>query len=290
MGEANTPRRDRDPAPADPQARTNTHFDTTALYWRDIYDDPSLQGVIYRERQQAVLERVAELRLSAGARVLELGCGAGLLTVELARRGYAVQAVDASISMVELTERRLAEADLTARCRAQAGDVHRLSSTFEDFALVIAVGLLPWLHQPDQVLAEIARVLQPGGHLVLTADNRARLSTLVDPRANVLLTPLKRLRRRLRPRTVEAARSRLHFPSHVNAMVRSAGFELDRTSSVGFGPFSLWGRPLFSDATGIRLHCRLQALADRGVPVVRLSGWHYLLSAHKRTATSSGEL
>jgi len=265
----------------DQQKQVNAHFDAEASYWQAVYDDPSLQGVIYRDRQRAVLAQVVELALPSDARVLEIGCGAGFLTVELARSGYAIQAVDASQAMVDLTARRAQQMDLAARVRAQVGDVHRLPFGNGAFTLVVAVGLLPWLHRPAQALEEIARVLEPAGRLLLTADNRARLNTWVDPRASLLLAPLKRVRRRLRRGPSAGASSRLHFPSHVNSLLRAAGFQLDARSTVGFGPFSFWSQPLLPDSSGIALHERLQRLADHGVPVFRSSGWHYLVSAHK---------
>jgi len=261
------------------------HFDATALYWQAIYDDPRLQGEIFRERQRAALALVAKLELPAEASVLEIGCGAGLLTLELARLGYSVHAVDASETMVSLTAARARRAGLNTRLMACTADVYALPFAAATFSLVIALGLLPWLHRPERALEEIARVLEPQGRLILNANNRARLNTLVDPRANVLLTPLKRLRRRLRACPVDGARSslpgRLHFPSHVNAMVRAAGFRLDSRATVGFGPFTFWSRPLLSDRAGIALHRRLQALADRRLPVLRSTGWQYVLSAHK---------
>jgi ubiquinone/menaquinone biosynthesis C-methylase UbiE len=187
--------------------------------------------------------------------------------------------------MVELTRRRLEGEQLAhGGFGAEVADVHALRFPSGSFSLVIAVGLLPWLHQPELALAEIARVLRGGGSLVLTADNRARLNTLVDPRSNLLLTPLKRLRKRLaRQRPVGGATSRLHFPSHVNALLRRAGFRIERRSSVGFGPFTLWSRVLLADAQGIALHRRLQALADRDVPGLRFTGWHYLVRARKQS-------
>jgi ubiquinone/menaquinone biosynthesis C-methylase UbiE len=266
----------------DQQERVNAYFDAAALYWQAIYEDPQLQGVIYRARQRAVLEQLGMLELPAGAQVLELGCGAGLLTSELARRGYQVHAVDASEGMVQLTTWRLNREGLDGHVETRVADAHELPFAAGEFSLVIAVGLLPWLHRPSSALREIARVLGPDGRLIVTADNRARLNTLVDPRANVLLTPLKRLRRRLRPRLEAGARSRLHFPSHVNALLGAAGFRLDRGMTVGFGPFSFGSRPLLPDRAGITLHERLQRLADRGLPVVRSGGWHYLVVAHKQ--------
>jgi len=271
----------------DQQEQVNAHFDAAALYWQAVYEDPSLQGVIYRARQAAVLREVESLGLRADAQILEIGCGAGLLTLELARRGYRVHAVDASEAMIGLTARRARQAGLGEQVTAQVADVNRLPFGDDEFALVVAVGVLPWLEQPAQALREIARVLRHGGALVLTADNRARLTTWLDPRAGLLLAPLKRLYRRLRTRPSGSARSRLHFPSHVNALVRAAGLALDARSTVGFGPLSFWGQPILSDRIGIALHCRLQSLADHRLPIVRTTGWHYLLAAHKNGPTTA---
>jgi len=260
----------------------NAYFDAEALYWQGVYDDPRLQGVIYRARQEAVLAAIDELGVAHGAAGLEIGSGAGLLTVELARRGHSVRAVDSSRAMAELTARRADREGLGTVVDARVADVHALPFEDGSFSLVVAVGLLPWLHEPGMALQEIARVLRPGGDVVLTADNRARLSSWVDPRANVLLAPIKRLRRRLRPRLEAGARSRLHFPSHVDSLARASGFQIRHRRTVGFGPFSFLGRPLLSDRAGIRLHYHLQALADRGVPLLRSTGWHYLVVARKR--------
>ena len=281
-------------SPGTHQERVAAHFDAAALYWQAVYDDPRLQGVIYRERQRAVLQRVVELSPPAAGPVLELGCGAGLLTVELAARGYAVHAVDASQAMVDLTAARLQREGFTS-VRTRVADVHSLPFADGAFLIVIAVGLLPWLDAPELALEEMARVLRPRGTLVLTADNRARLNIWVDPRANQLLAPIKRLRRQLRRMPPAGPTQRMHFPSHVDALLKAAGFSIERRGTVGFGPFSVFSRQLLADAAGIRLHERLQALADRDWPIVRSSGWHYLVSARKlhvrrdATADSSGE-
>jgi hypothetical protein len=50
---------------------------------------------------------------------------------------------------------------------------------------------------------------------------------------------------------------------------------------LGFGPFSFLGRTLLPDPLGIRLHHRLQALADRGVAGLRSTGSQYVVLARK---------
>ena len=58
--------------------------------------------------------------------------------------------------------------------------------------------------------------------------------------------------------------------------------EIEKTMMLGFGPFSFLGRTLLPDSLGIRLHRRLQALADRGVVGLRSTGSQYLVLARRR--------
>lgn len=262
------------------QKNVNTHFDTNAAYWDEIYRDDDLQSVIYQLRQAAVLEYVDAANLGADASVLEIGCGAGHLTVRLAQRKLKVNAVDSSAGMVELASRQAAAAGFAGEVSVAKADVHTLPFESDEFDLVVAVGVIPWLHSPDAAVSEMARVLRPGGQLVLTADNAARLISFSDPRGLLALTPLRRVYHRLRNRPGEAV-SRLYFPSRVSAFVRQAGLAPLAHRTVGFGPLSVFGRPLLSDKRAVRVNLRLQRLADAGVPGLRGTGWHYLLRAAK---------
>src|SRR5690348_9434781 len=92
------------------QRHVNRFFDASAPYWDDVYRGDSLQDVIYQQRQAAVLEYVEQSELPPRATALEIGCGAGHLTLALAERGLRVVATDASQAMVDVTARRAQEA------------------------------------------------------------------------------------------------------------------------------------------------------------------------------------
>jgi len=108
------------------------------------------------------------------ARVLDLGCAAGRNADWLASAGFDVWALDASSAMVAHTRERLA-AHLgweEAAARVRHGDMADLGA-FGDgwFDAVIAIGVLPgagsW-RAWQRAVGEIARVLAPGGELILT--------------------------------------------------------------------------------------------------------------------------
>jgi SAM-dependent methyltransferase len=261
------------------------YFDTASDYWRDVYGDEGLQGLIYRERMQTALRWIDDLNLIAGCCALDVGCGAGLMAVQLAGRGIRVTATDSSGAMVTLARRESERARVADRMRVVHADAHTLPFSCETFELVVALGLLPWVPDPQRIVTEMARVLKPGGWLILTADNRQRLNAVVEPRENPLFWPLKvglRAYRRTRPPAPGGgAPSRLHFPRDVQRMLAGAGLTTARQATVGFGPFTFLGRPVMSEPGARRLHSRLRQWSASGLEPLRRHGWHYVVAARK---------
>jgi 2-polyprenyl-3-methyl-5-hydroxy-6-metoxy-1,4-benzoquinol methylase len=101
-----------------------------------------------------------------GASVLDVGCGPALWTRELARRGYRVTAVDLTTTAVELARRSLELFGLHADVRQ--GDAEHLPFGDATFDGIVSHGVIH--HTPDTAgcVAEMARVLKPGGRAVVS--------------------------------------------------------------------------------------------------------------------------
>jgi len=109
----------------------------------------------------------------APARILEVGCGPGELAERLARElGAEVVAVDQSERMVELTRHRGIDVRL--------GDVQELPFAADEFDCAVAAWMLYHVPDLDRGLAELARVLRPGGRLVAVTNSRGHLRELYD--------------------------------------------------------------------------------------------------------------
>src|SRR5262245_32412339 len=94
------------PSPLSPSASqqyVTEFFESTSAYWRTVYSDDRLLPTIYQDRHSTALGWVQDLELRPTARILEVGCGAGLLTVTLARNGYTVDALDSTDAMRQMT-------------------------------------------------------------------------------------------------------------------------------------------------------------------------------------------
>jgi hypothetical protein len=115
-----------------------------------------------------------------------------------------------------------------------------------------------------------------------------RLNYLIDPLRNPALAPLRGLLKRtfetagLRKPRVESGLVHMHTTSYIDRVFLQNRLEIEKSATLGFGPFSFLGRPLLPESVGITLHHRLQALADRGVAGLRSTGSQYLLLARKR--------
>ena len=274
------------------QEQVNTYFQSQSSFWKDIYTSDGVYAEIHRGRHTAVLAWIDRLALAPGSQVLEIGCGAGFMSVALAQRGFRVQAIDATENMVELARRHAGESGNTDLLSVDVGDVYALAFEDESFDFVLAIGVVPWLGRVELATQEMARVTRPGGYIILTADNRARLNLLLDPWLNPVLAPLRRhikavlegigLRRRSpEPEQTMAPLHNLHDRRFIDETLASIDLVKIRGMTLGFGPFSLRGRKVLPELLGITLHYGLQWLADRNVPGFRSTGTQYLVLAKK---------
>lgn len=126
-------------------------------------------------------ERPAMLELAgdvAGRRILDAGCGAGPLSAALQDRGALVSGFDLSAAMVRLARARLGEeADLLVHDLADP--LPYADAAFDD---VVASLVLHYLRDWTGPLAELRRVLRPGGRLILSV-NHPMMRTLLNPEA-----------------------------------------------------------------------------------------------------------
>jgi len=118
----------------------------------------------------AYYERPAMLDLAGdvnGRRILDAGCGSGPLSAALGAKGAIVTGLDASPAMVELARRRLGEhADLHVADLSQP--LPFADGAFDD---VVVSLVLHYLQDWTAPLAELRRVLKPGGRLMLSVNH-----------------------------------------------------------------------------------------------------------------------
>ncbi len=113
-----------------------------------------------------------------GARILDAGCGTGNHTARLARRGFPVQAIDFSEHALEHARANLAEESLDAHVDFRQADLVQLPFADGEFQYAVCWGVLMHVPEVERAVAELARVIGPGGMLAVSEANMRSLQAL----------------------------------------------------------------------------------------------------------------
>ena len=130
--------------------------------------------------ERAAWDRILELVLPPGRRLdaLDVGCGTGFLTLELAGRGHRVTGVDFAPAMIAEARRKASERGISVRL--EEADAEQLPFPAGSFDVVISRHLLWTLPHPEVAIDEWLRVLRAGGRLVVV-DGQFDGGALVAP-------------------------------------------------------------------------------------------------------------
>ncbi|MGY0504144.1 bifunctional 2-polyprenyl-6-hydroxyphenol methylase/3-demethylubiquinol 3-O-methyltransferase UbiG [Luteimonas sp. e5] len=212
------------------QARSNVRqselhkFGALANRWWDADGPQKALHALNPVRLAYVAERV-EL---AGAKVLDVGCGAGLLSEALAAEGARVTAIDLAPELIEVAELHQLEAGFGIDYRLQS--VESLADEVPgSFDAVTCMEMLEHVPDPASVIRACARLLKPGGRLFVSTLNRT-------PAAFALAIVGAEYVARLLPKGTHQYRDFIK-PAELAAMLRAAGLDLEDVSGVMYEPW-----------------------------------------------------
>jgi SAM-dependent methyltransferase len=136
---------------------------TRRVTWRRLFDDVADLYEATRPGYPAeIVDAVCTTAgLAPGAAVLEIGCGTGQLTRQLAERGYRLTAIDLGASMVAAAERNVADPAV----RFEVSSFEEFDGT-GPFDLIVSATAFHWV-DPSVAWVKTARLLRPGGWLAL---------------------------------------------------------------------------------------------------------------------------
>jgi 2-polyprenyl-3-methyl-5-hydroxy-6-metoxy-1,4-benzoquinol methylase len=138
----------------------NIRHSTKAVGSKEYFDEVEARKYMVEPH----IPRFAEFERWRGKRVLEIGCGLGTDTINFARHGARVTAVDLSEKSLELARTRAAVFGLQDQIQFYAGNAEELSKTVpvEAYDLIYSFGVIHHTPHPDAVLEEVRKYERPG--------------------------------------------------------------------------------------------------------------------------------
>jgi len=223
-------------AHANADAAEVAKFDASAAHFWDPHGEFRPLHLLNPLRTRFVAERAA----LAGARVLDVGCGGGLLAEALALEGAAVTAIDLAPGMIEVARLHAAASGLNIDYRvAAAEELER--ATPQHFDVVTCMEMLEHVPEPAATVATLARLLRPGGALFVSTVNRNLRSFLLAIVGAEYLFGLI-------PRGTHEY-ERLIRPAELARWARSAQLTLRELAGIDFNPFT--GRVALSEDVAV---------------------------------------
>ena len=122
-------------------------------------------GVFAKYLEPGAIDFLDRLALPPGARLLDVGCGAGQIAIPAARAGVHVTGIDLATNLIEQARVRAAAAG--AEVQFDEGDAEALPYADASFDVVVSLIGAMFAPRPERVAAELLRVCRPGGRIVM---------------------------------------------------------------------------------------------------------------------------
>ncbi|PWH17566.1 MAG: bifunctional 3-demethylubiquinol 3-O-methyltransferase/2-polyprenyl-6-hydroxyphenol methylase [Anaerolineae bacterium] len=202
-----------------------TKFDNVSQIWWDPKGEMGTLHTINPLRTQFILENIQ----TANPRILDVGCGGGILSEALAKAGARVTGIDLSLSSLEAARQHAQAGGLEIEYRAISAEEIAAEQP-ESFDAVTCLEMLEHVPDPQQVVAACARAVKPGGRVFFSTINRTLKSLLA-----VILVGEYVLR--LLPRGTHDYR-KLIRPAELKAWAHQAGLEFKQSASLMYNPLT----------------------------------------------------
>ena len=149
-------------------------FSALATSWWD----PAGASRPLHELNPLRLRYIEQAAALSGARVLDVGCGGGILSEAMAKRGAQVLGIDLSQAVLDVADLHALESKLQIQYRAIAAEELAAAHAAE-FDLVTCMEMLEHVPDPAAILGALARLVRPGGDIIVSTLNRKPLAFAV---------------------------------------------------------------------------------------------------------------
>ena len=190
---------------------------------------------------------IAERGALAGATVLDIGCGGGILTEALARRGARITGIDATPAVIDVARQHAAQTGLDITYEITTAEAHATVAR-ATYDTVVCMELIEHVPSPRSLLDAAASLVREGGDFFLSTLNRS-------PRAYVeAILGAEYVLRLLPIGTHDYAR--FITPAELASLLRASGFELLEVRGMRYNPLTRRARLVRTPRVNYLVHAR----------------------------------
>jgi 2-polyprenyl-6-hydroxyphenyl methylase/3-demethylubiquinone-9 3-methyltransferase len=218
-------------------------FEAAASRWWDPQGEMRPLHDLNPVRLQYV-ERAGSL---AGLKVLDVGCGGGLLAEAMARKGALVTGLDLADDLLQVAKLHALETGVEVNYVLEAAESHAQVHAGE-YDLVTCMEMLEHVPDPTSVIAALGRLVKPDGHVFVSTLNRT-------PKAYALAILGAEYVLRLLP-TGTHTYDKFIRPSELKRWSRAAGLTVIDSAGLDYDPFSRQARQTVDASVNYLVHLR----------------------------------
>ncbi len=175
------------------------------------------------------LDFIDERAPLAGKRVLDIGCGGGILAESMAGRGASVTAIDMAEAPLSVARIHMAESGVDVEYLRQTAEAHA-EERGASYDVVTCLEMLEHVPDPGQVIAACRDLVRPGGHVFFSTINR-------NPKSFLMAIVGAEYVLRLLPRGTHQY-AKLIRPSELAGWARAAGLDLQGFTGMHYNPLT----------------------------------------------------
>ena len=200
-------------------------FDKVSQIWWDLQGEMGTLHTINPLRTDFIMENLTV----PNPRILDVGCGGGILSEALARTGAQVLGVDLSLASIEAAKRHAQEQKLVIDYRYE--NVEEIARQHAgSFDIVTCMEMLEHVPEPSKIIRACVQALKPGGRAIFSTINRT-------PKALLFAIIGGEYILRLLPRGTHTYR-KLIRPQELKQWAEDTGLEFSKISSLIYNPFT----------------------------------------------------
>lgn len=200
-------------------------FDAAAHIWWDLNGSMGALHTINPLRVQFIADGLP----MAGKKILDVGCGGGILTEALAKAGAQATGIDLSLESIEVANLHASQQGLKVEYRYE--NIEETASQHAgEFDAITCMEMLEHVPEPGKIIAACAKLLKPGGHAFFSTINRTPKALLFVIIGGEYI--LRLLRRGTH------TYSKFIRPHELKAWAQTSGLEFQRLASLIYNPLT----------------------------------------------------